>query len=370
MSKLLHISSNQFPPLEEDHPTKRIWIELAKGFQEYHILARAKDHKFHHYVEGNIHLHLVPKIAKRNLSIYLTGMYLFYLIPKYKINLLLAQSAILGGLYATWASKLFKVPLMVEIHGEEYFRYLDKLKWHYLPLSWLLKYVYRNAKKVRSLNHAMTEKLAKHNIKNVIEIPNRVDLDLFSKQKEDFCISNTLKLISVGSFVPAKNYERLITILSTVNFDFKLTLIGGGKLKKRYQHIIKRHFLEDKVNLIDRLEQKELIDKIIEADIYLQYSKSEGMPRAILEAMSLKMPIISTAVGSIGGVIKHKKNGYLVKLNDQEELIDAIKHVSSHRDFREKIASKAYDDIIDKYEWKKVFTIYRNALIEMIPENS
>lgn len=370
MAKLLLISANQFPPLEKEHHTKRIWNELAKGFEEYHILARAKDNRFHHYQEANIHLHLVPKLFKRSLSIYITGFYLFYLIPKYKIDILMAQSAILGGLYATWASKIFHIPLMVEIHGEEYFRYLDRLKWYYFPLSFLIKYVFKNAAKVRSLNSLMTEKLARHHIINVREIPNRVDLDIFYKQKKDFRIGQPIKLISVGSFVPAKNYETLIELLSTADFDFRLTLIGGGKLKNSYRELIGRYSLDEKVLLIDRVDQKELIDKIIEADIYIQYSKSEGMPRTILEAMSLKMPIITTEVGSIAGVIKHKKNGYFVQLNDRHSLIEAIKCIRNDQDFREKMAANAYQDILDNYEWEKVFDIYRQTLIDMLKVNA
>lgn len=41
MIKLLHISANTYPPLDgKHHFTKEIWKELAKGFDEYHVISK------------------------------------------------------------------------------------------------------------------------------------------------------------------------------------------------------------------------------------------------------------------------------------------------------------------------------------------
>lgn len=66
-TKLLHISANTYPPLnEKHHHTKNIWKELAKGFDEYHILARSETNKYSFSKEGNIYLHLVPRVTKKS----------------------------------------------------------------------------------------------------------------------------------------------------------------------------------------------------------------------------------------------------------------------------------------------------------------
>jgi len=363
-TKLLHISANTYPPLDgKHHHTKNIWKELAKGFDEYHILARSETNKYSFSKEGNIYLHLVPRITKKSKIFFFTSFWMFYIIKKYEITHLLSQCPIVGGFSASLASKFFKIPLMVEIHGEEYFRFLDKK--HFIVN--IMNFTFNQAKKIRSLNKEMTEKLVKFNIskEKIIEIPNRVNLNIFNKQKIDFSIQDTIKFISVGRFVWEKDYLNLINFLYNSSLNFHLILVGGGELKEQYINYIQEHKIEDKVTLIDWIEQDKLVDLIIGSDIYIQSSVSEGMPRTIVEAMALQMPIISTNVGSILGVLENNKNALLINPNSKEELKQALETLIGDDNLREQIAKQAYKDVLDKYEWNKVFELYRNEILNM-----
>jgi glycosyltransferase involved in cell wall biosynthesis len=368
MTKLLHISANTYPPLDgKHHHTKNIWEELAKGFDEYHILARSETNRYSFSKERNIYLHLVPRITKKSKIFFFTSFWIFYIIKKYKITHLLSQCPIVGGFTASLASKFFKIPLMVEIHGEEYFRFLDKK--HFIVK--IMNFTFKQVKKIRSLNKEMTEKLLKFNIskEKIIEIPNRVNLKIFYKQKNDFSIQDTIKLISVGRFVWEKDYLNLIDFLYNASLNFHLTLVGGGELKEQYINYLEEHKIEDKVTLIDWIEQDKLVDLIVNSDIYIQSSVSEGMPRTIVEAMALQMPIISTDVGSILGVLENNKNALVIKSNSNEELKQAIETLINNDNLREEIAKQAYKDVLEKYEWNRVFEIYRNELKSMKYEN-
>lgn len=371
MTKLLHISANTYPPLNHNnHHTKNIWKELAKEFDEYHIFARSKTNKYNFSKEGNIYLHLIPKITIKSKIFFFTSFYMFYLIKKYKITHLLSQCPLIGGFTATLASKFFQIPLMLEIHGEEYFKILKKDSILNKLLSSILIYDFRNAQKIRSLNNEMTEKLNKYNItKNIVVIPNRVNLNLFNKQKENYKITNNIKLVSVGRFVWEKDYLNLIKTLHQSELNFSLILIGGGKLKEKYLDYINTNNLNN-IKLIDWIEQKELVNKIIDADIYIQSSISEGMPRTILEAMALRMPIISTNVGSIIGVLKDNHNAIIIDSDYSKILVEKINLLIKDDTLRKKIAFQGYTDVCEKYEWNKVFELYRYEIKSMKYENS
>jgi glycosyltransferase involved in cell wall biosynthesis len=358
--KLLHVSANTYSPLNgKHHHTKNIWKELAKGFDEYHILARGEKNNYSYSNEGNMHLHLIPRITQKSKIFFFSSFWMFWIIKKYKISHLLSQCSIIGGFTATLASKFYKIPLMVEIHGEEYFRFLEKDSF----IVKVMKYTFNNAIKIRSLNNEMTKKLKKYNIeKNVVEIPNRVNLNIFNEQKNDFSIANQIKFISVGRFVWEKDYLNLIKALHNTNIDFHLTLIGGGPLKNEYEKYISKNKLDSKIVLIDWIEQKDMIDMIVNSDIYIQSSVSEGMPRTIVEAMSLQMPIISTNVGSIEGVLVNGKNAVVINPNKIDELVDAIAKLINDDKLRETIALQGYKDVVEKYEWNKVFELYRNEI--------
>jgi glycosyltransferase involved in cell wall biosynthesis len=367
--RVLHISANQYPPLEVNHHTKRIWQELAKEADEYHILARAKDNKFHTCREGNIYLHLIPYIVKRQWIFFFTSIYLFQVISKYKINILLAQCPIMGGFMAVFASKLYKIPLMAELHSEEYFIYFQKKTFIHKLFAKVQEFTLRNAFSIRSLTSKMAIALAENGfMKNVVLVENRVNLNIFNKPKYSFDIEQPVKIISVGSFVQRKGYEILIESLSKVPYQTKLTLIGGGPLKIKYCQLAKLYGNID-IRLIDWIEQSEMINLISESDIYIQPSFIEAMPRTILEAMALRMPIITTNVGFIEGVIVNKQNGILVKAGDSTDIANALIELIKNKELRESIATNAYTDACNKYEWNKMFDIYRAALYNMKYEN-
>jgi glycosyltransferase involved in cell wall biosynthesis len=364
-NKVLHISGNQYPPLEVNHHTKRIWQELAKGVDEYHILARAKDNKFHLYQESNIYLHLIPYLIKRQWIFFFTSIYLFRLISKYKINILLAQCPIIGGFWAAFASKTYRIPLMEELHSEEYFIYFKSKKLTHRWLEKIQGYTLRNATIIRSLTDKMTKTLAENGFsKNVVLVENRVNLNIFNKPKENFEIGQPIKIISVGSFVQRKGYEILIESLSKIPYQTQLTLIGGGPLKEKYYQLAKMYNNID-IQLIDWIEQAEMIDLISNSDIYIQPSFIEAMPRTILEAMALRMPIITTNVGVIEGVIIDRQNGIFVNAGDIKDIVNAISELIENKELRERIAQNAFADACNKYEWNKMFDIYRATLYNM-----
>ena len=111
---------------------------------------------------------------------------MFWLIKKHKVTHLLVQCPIIGGATASLASSFYKIPLMVEIHGEEYFRFLNKN--HFITK--IIRFTFHRAKVIRSLSSIMTKKLEMYGISdNVITIPNRVNLSIFNKNLQIFCKS-------------------------------------------------------------------------------------------------------------------------------------------------------------------------------------
>ncbi|MDD2375987.1 MAG: glycosyltransferase family 4 protein [Clostridia bacterium] len=365
MVNLLHISPCSFPELSKEHATKKIWRELAKGFDEYHILARSYDNKFHDYKEDNIFLHLVPKLG-RSKSFFFTSLRILKIISKFKIDLILSQCAIMGGFLAVFLSKYNKIPVMVEIHGMEYFRILDGKGFVNKILSSMIRYTFKNATKVRSLSEKMTEMLKERNIKaNIVVIPNRVNIELFNMSKKDTTFGEKIKIVSVGRFVWEKAYD--VAIKAVINlqkkYNVQLTLIGGGPLKDSYKQLANNY---DYIILIDNLPQEEIVSFLNQSDIYIQPSISEGMPRTILEAMAIRLPIIVSDVGAVSGIVQNEINGLLIRPGNLKALENAIEKIIIDGKLREKIAAKGYNDAVTKYEWDNCFKKYRDEINNMI----
>ena len=373
---ILHVSLNTFPPLSEKHSTKEIWKSLCKYFKNYHILARSEKYKFESYKEGNITLHLVPKFNTASFGI--TAHYLYYLIRKHKINLILSQDPIVGGFSAVNASKLFKIPTMVEIHADVYFRFFVSKNPYHKFLNKLTLHALKNCTKVRILSEIYRPKLHEMGINDdkIVLIPNRVNLELFnhnisndsSIRKNHGIGESNLLITTIGRYVYHKGYEYLIKAFPTVLQECPncfLLIIGEGELEEKYKSLIDDNKLNERVKLIGWMPQDKLRQFLKCTDIYVQPSMSEGMPRTILEAMAMKLPVIASRVGGIPGIIQHKKNGILIEPGSIEEIAKSIIYLAKNKNDRERLAENAYLEIENKYEWNKVFKLHAETLLSM-----
>lgn len=364
---LFHISPNAYPPLPATHHTRRIWTELAKGFDEYHILARSQTNHPSTTREGNLVLHLVPRLTRKSRWFFFTSFYLLVLARRHGATHILCQCPVLGGGVAVLAKRLWAIPVMVEIHGDVYFSYLHKQTLGSLVPRLLTIFALRNATKVRSLSSAMSRDLAEAKFgRNIVLVPNRVDTRLFDKPKEEFRLGKPMTILGIGRFVEQKGFDVAINALRLLRgvLDARLVLVGGGPLRDRFEEMSAGL----PVQFIDWVEQSVLRDLMQRADIYIQPSKpwlGEAMPRTILEAMAMRLPIVSTRVAAIPGVLRDGENAVLVDPGSPAVLAAALVRLASDEGLRRAIAERAYADVLEEYNWERVFALYRNEIVSM-----
>jgi glycosyltransferase involved in cell wall biosynthesis len=130
-----------------------------------------------------------------------------------------------------------------------------------------------------------------------------------------------LRLISLGALVPRKGFIELIETLQTEEISqyFTLTIYGEGPLKHQ---IMNRLEAVDNVCLMPYTKDKSVI---CNHDIFILNSTCcEDMPYAIIEAMSCKMPIISTKVAGIPELVENGLNGWLIHPLNTQEMVKAL----------------------------------------------
>ncbi len=138
------------------------------------------------------------------------------------------------------------------------------------------------------------------------------------------------EIVSVGRLEKQKNQKILIeafaNIASKYN-EYKLIIYGEGKLREELQELIKKLNLSNKVFLPGNVEN--IKEKIYKAEMFVLSSEYEGMPNALMEAMALGVPVISTdcPCGGPKFLIKNNINGILVENKNKDELINAIEKI-------------------------------------------
>jgi L-malate glycosyltransferase len=104
-------------------------------------------------------------------------------------------------------------------------------------------------------------------------------------------------------------------------------IVGEVMLDAALQALVRSLALERHLTLLGRRDD---MPEVFSAfDVFVLSSHDEGMSNAILEAMAMEKPVVATAVGGTGEVVRHGHSGLLVPPKDPEALAAAISDVLS-----------------------------------------
>lgn len=149
-------------------------------------------------------------------------------------------------------------------------------------------------------------------------------------------------VVSVGRLDPLKNQEVLIRAFKKVSHSFpgyKLVIYGEGFLRKHLERVRDELGLHEKVMLLG--ERHNVFDLISSAQLFVLSSDFEGMPNALLEAMCIGLPVVSTKVSGAVEMIEDGENGLLVNVGDWEGLAYAMEKLLGDEQLRRTLAKRA-----------------------------
>lgn len=135
------------------------------------------------------------------------------------------------------------------------------------------------------------------------------------------------EIITCGRLEAQKNHKLLIDAFAEVVKEHpyaRLKIYGEGSLRDVLQEQIDKLGLQDKAFLMGATN--DVAKALQTADLFVLSSDYEGMPNALMEAMAAGIPCISTdcPCGGPRSLIENKINGYIISVNDKNELKNSI----------------------------------------------
>ena len=140
--------------------------------------------------------------------------------------------------------------------------------------------------------------------------------------------NNEFEILYVGGSKYVKGYDILVEtvdLLSKSNFDVNFHVVVLGHLTDYCDFVtmIRQRRLEQFFKLVGYVNPPMHLDYFKTSDILFMPSRSEAMPIAAIEALSLDLPIIAGNVGGLPEIVKHGENG-LLSYNNPKEYCDFI----------------------------------------------
>jgi len=129
-------------------------------------------------------------------------------------------------------------------------------------------------------------------------------------------------------------------LINSKNFCCELHLVGTGNDIDKIMTLIEKYQI--KKNVVMAGEVNDIYSYLENCDVFVLASRREGMPNALLEAMSVGLPVISYNCDTgPREVIKNMHNGLLVAIEDEDALAKAMATLYIDGDLRQKLSANA-----------------------------
>lgn len=269
-----------------------------------------------------------------------------------------SYAAIYAQGFTSWyflKQKGYQSKLITNLHGLEMFQTSINLKHRIgrLMLQIPARAIIRNSEKQISLGGKLTQILYQHGARrnSVIEIPNGVDESWLSgiKNLKRQDKKEKIKFVFVGRYERRKGIEEFHAVINQTiaRLNYTVTFVGPIPPEKQIKY--------SNVHYMGIIKDSDLIkQQLLNADILVCPSYSEGMPTVILEAMACGCAIIATDVGATN-ILVSEDNGWIIK-NDivsglKKALCAAVKLSTEELELKKENSIKK---VKNKFTWNKV----------------
>lgn len=193
---------------------------------------------------------------------------------------------------------------------------------------------------------------------NSLIIPNPISVTTNASKKQK------QKIVSVGRHEKSKNHQMTIFAFNRyvqTNPEHTLHFYGDGSLRNKLIYQVGELNLSDKVffhGVVDDIHEN-----IKDAEMFVLSSKYEGQPNALLEAMMMGIPVITTDFPSVRGVVDNGVSGIVVPLDDDIALSRAMDLLSRDEKLRSKLVENGRA-IAANYSKDRILRIWDKVILD------
>ncbi|MFO8083662.1 MAG: glycosyltransferase family 4 protein [Desulfobacterales bacterium] len=290
--------------------------------------------------------------ALLNWSLFLSEIYrfiaLFFICLKEKPDYIYGIYFVPHGIYAAIVGFLLNIPVIQEIIGT------DRLL---VTKSKIYQRLLSQAERIGVRGTASRDQLSEMGIpkeKMFISFAvNAIDFNLFKPDQS----SKKYDLIYCGRLDQNKQINLLLDAFFEINKQnsaLKLILVGDGPEKKNLEMKVKTLNINEDVTFAGKQDYKYIPSFLNKSRIFVMASAFEGLPVAMLEALSCGLPVIVPDIGDISDIAKHGYNAWIIKENNLREYQEAIEAILNNSSFYQKLQTGALET---REKFIKTFTV-------------
>ncbi|MDP1808303.1 MAG: glycosyltransferase family 4 protein [Actinomycetota bacterium] len=269
------------------------------------------------------------------------------------------------GYAAAMLAKQFGVPLIITVHGYDAY----DIPWRNRIYKHAVMEAVRHSDRIIAVSKSLLSNLGKLGVvkSSTMVIPNGADETVFFPRNSNSCrqalgLPGSPKriILSVANLVELKGLDNLLAAFAIIKRsvpDALLYIVGHGHLLPKLRRLRDSLGINDSAVLVGARPHEELPLWFNAADLVVLPSLMEGLPTALIEAISCGKPIVASRVGGTPELITDSRIGLLVSPGDVGQLANAVIEALNHSWDSSAILKHAA-----KYSWNsvadKLITLY------------
>lgn len=339
---------------------ERVMTTLANGFGkrvEKVSLITFNENDFYHVDENINRIKLHHGILKNHTLRSFINLFAYYFKKNNRPDVLIAFMP-RTNLIAIIVARIFRIKLIISEHTN----HLAKTT---TDTIWIRKKLYKYANATTVLTHFDLPFYKAHDVKALI-MPNPIILPKkirnFKKRSKNILVAGSLNRYKT------KGFDSLLFLIEPVlkkNIDWTLTIAGAGETgMDALKQIVDQLNLHEQVLFTGFC--KDMQSLMQESQIFVLVSKFEGLPMALMEALSNGMCCIAyDCVSGPSDLIINRENGLLIKDQNEKEMQLAIGELIDDEDLRLKLASNSPSSV-EKYSLENILERWTKLIHEVI----
>lgn len=199
----------------------------------------------------------------------------------------------------------------------------------------ILNLAVRHSRIVICVSVAMAEQLRTQYPRRTADIHaclNGADESFFAIQRT-ISASTGLRVLAVGNLIRLKGFDVLVEAVARAGHRERMhvCIVGGGPEKEPLIAQAASRGVASCFTFVGTVPASEMPKRVSEADVFVLSSRSEGRPNVVVEALAGGLPVISTDLEGVQGMVRNGDTGWLVAVDDADALAAALDQAITDR---------------------------------------
>lgn len=272
-----------------------------------------------------------------------------------------------SDIIGVWAAKKANTPCVVTPHG---FENASDIKLR--AFIWLGCQAMKKAEKVVPLSPALMQDTIRIGVapEKRVYIQNGVDLSEVESVRDNAAINadKPKKRIGfIGQMISRKNIKALLDSFETLaksRNDVELLLLGDGDERAELESYTTNLSCKADIQFLGfRDDRLELLKSF---DIFVMTSTLEGIPRCLMEACAMGIPVVAFDIPGVDQLIKHKETGLLAPLNDNKRLVELFNQALDDNELSAELGNNAISFVEQHFSAKRMAKEYNDLFNKMM----